>query len=66
MITEWGEGVAFWERVLQSEIEWQNFASSLVAIAKTLKFDGWLLNVENKVLIKKFFGIFKLLFYIFD
>ncbi|CAF4953639.1 unnamed protein product [Pieris macdunnoughi] len=49
VITEWGEGVAFWERILQSETEWQNLASALVAIAKTLKFDGWLLNVENKI-----------------
>ncbi|XP_038212048.1 uncharacterized protein LOC119832451 isoform X2 [Zerene cesonia] len=49
VITEWSDGVAFWERVLQSESEWQNLASALVAIAKTLKFDGWLLNIENKI-----------------
>ncbi|CAK1546890.1 unnamed protein product [Leptosia nina] len=49
VITEWADGVSFWERVLQSEVEWRNFASALVAIAKTLKFDGWLINVENKI-----------------
>ncbi|XP_046959336.1 uncharacterized protein LOC124529595 isoform X2 [Vanessa cardui] len=49
VITEWAEGVALWEKILQSENEWQHFASALVAIAKTLKFDGWLLNVENKI-----------------
>lgn len=38
-----------WEKLLSSESEWQDFASMLVAIAKTLKFDGWLLNIENKV-----------------
>ncbi|CAH0398116.1 unnamed protein product [Chilo suppressalis] len=49
VITEWAEGQALWDKVLESESEYKNFASALVAIAKTLKFDGWLLNVENKV-----------------
>ncbi|CAG9584304.1 unnamed protein product [Danaus chrysippus] len=49
VITEWADGVAMWERLLSSESQWQDFASMLVAIAKTLKFDGWLLNIENKV-----------------
>ncbi|OWR52381.1 cytosolic endo-beta-N-acetylglucosaminidase isoform 1 [Danaus plexippus plexippus] len=49
VITEWADGVAMWEKLLSSESEWQDFASMLVAIAKTLKFDGWLLNIENKV-----------------
>ncbi|KAJ0176944.1 hypothetical protein K1T71_006953 [Dendrolimus kikuchii] len=49
VITEWAEGVAFWNKILATEVEYQNFASALVAIAKTLKFDGWLLNVENKI-----------------
>ncbi|XP_026486642.2 uncharacterized protein LOC113393797 [Vanessa tameamea] len=49
VITEWAEGVALWEKILQSENDWQHFASALVAIAKTLRFDGWLLNVENKI-----------------
>ncbi|KAM3956952.1 cytosolic endo-beta-N-acetylglucosaminidase [Aphomia sociella] len=49
VITEWAEGITFWDKVLETENEYKNFASALVAIAKTLKFDGWLLNVENKV-----------------
>ncbi|XP_050671158.1 cytosolic endo-beta-N-acetylglucosaminidase [Leptidea sinapis] len=49
VITEWADGVAFWNRVLRSEVEWKNLASALVAIAKSLKFDGWLLNIENKI-----------------
>ncbi|KAJ8727821.1 hypothetical protein PYW08_016206 [Mythimna loreyi] len=49
IITEWAEGVAFWDQVLASEVQYQNVASALVAIAKTLKFDGYLLNIENKV-----------------
>lgn len=49
MITEWADGIEFWEDMLQSEEKYKNFANSLVAIAKALKFDGWLLNIENKV-----------------
>ncbi|CAH2106840.1 unnamed protein product [Euphydryas editha] len=49
VITEWAEGVALWDKILQSESDWQHFASALVAIAKTLRFDGWLLNIENKI-----------------
>lgn len=49
VITEWAEGVVFWDKILDSELEYQNFISALVAIAKTLKFDGWLLNIENKI-----------------
>lgn len=49
VITEWAEGITFWDQVLDSELEYHNLASALVAIAKTLKFDGWLLNVENKI-----------------
>lgn len=51
VITEWSEGVKLWDEVLESEHKFKNFASALVAIAKCLKFDGWLLNVENKVKI---------------
>lgn len=49
IITEWGDGITFWDEVLSSETKYQDMASALVAIAKTLKFDGYLLNVENKV-----------------
>lgn len=52
IITEWAEGALFWDEVLSSEINLQNFISVLVTIAKTLKFDGWLLNIENKVKIQ--------------
>lgn len=49
IITEWSGGADFWHEMLSSELQYQNLASALVAIAKTLKFDGYLLNVENKV-----------------
>lgn len=52
VITEWGEGTIFWDDVLSSEGKLQNFISVLVTIAKTLKFDGWLLNIENKVKVQ--------------
>ncbi|XP_068632077.1 uncharacterized protein ENGase [Battus philenor] len=53
LITEWSDGAAFWEKILASEEKMQNFANALVAIAKTLSFDGWLLNVENKIMKPK-------------
>uniref|UniRef100_A0A2A4JGP6 Cytosolic endo-beta-N-acetylglucosaminidase TIM barrel domain-containing protein n=1 Tax=Heliothis virescens TaxID=7102 RepID=A0A2A4JGP6_HELVI len=49
IITEWAEGITFWDDVLVSETQYRNVASALVAIAKTLKFDGYLLNIENKI-----------------
>ncbi|XP_049868632.1 uncharacterized protein LOC126368616 [Pectinophora gossypiella] len=49
IITEWTEGALFWNQVLSSEQQMQTVVSALVTIAKTLKFEGWLLNVENKV-----------------
>lgn len=49
VITEWNNGTTFWDKVLSSEEEMQHCISALVLVAKTLKFDGWLLNVENKV-----------------
>ncbi|XP_072931830.1 uncharacterized protein [Epargyreus clarus] len=49
VITEWSDGVVFWDKILNSETEMQNFVNALVTIAKTLKFDGWLLNIENKI-----------------
>lgn len=55
VITEWNEGIRFWDRVLESETMFQNTAGALVAIAKALKFDGWLLNVENKVISRRYY-----------
>ncbi|CAH0701499.1 unnamed protein product [Spodoptera exigua] len=49
IITEWADGITFWDQVLASETKYQDVASALVAIAKILKFDGYLLNVENKI-----------------
>ncbi|XP_061713792.1 cytosolic endo-beta-N-acetylglucosaminidase isoform X2 [Cydia pomonella] len=49
VITEWGDGADIWEELLSEPEAWKGFASNLVAIAKTLKFDGYLLNVENKI-----------------
>ncbi|XP_004922019.1 uncharacterized protein LOC101738110 [Bombyx mori] len=49
VITEWNDGVAFWNKMLASEAVYRYFASALVSVAKVLKFDGWLLNIENQI-----------------
>ncbi|XP_063533673.1 uncharacterized protein LOC134743973 [Cydia strobilella] len=49
VITEWGDGADTWEELLADPEAWRGFAGNLVAVAKTLKFDGYLLNVENKI-----------------
>ncbi|XP_075973247.1 cytosolic endo-beta-N-acetylglucosaminidase [Anticarsia gemmatalis] len=50
IISEWTDGASFWDKVLASRGDYENFANAVVNIAKTLKFDGWLLNIENKIL----------------
>ncbi|CAB3254046.1 unnamed protein product [Arctia plantaginis] len=49
IITEWAEGTKLWDAILSSESAYREFASAVVAIAKTMRFDGWLLNIENKI-----------------
>lgn len=49
IITEHRDGEDIWVDVLKSEEESRKLADALVAIAKFYKFEGWLLNVENKI-----------------
>lgn len=49
VITEWTDGQKVWERVFESTEETKKFADALIYIAKFYKFEGWLLNVENKI-----------------
>lgn len=49
IITEHGEGVEVWEKILANNEETEKFANALVQLAKFYNFEGWLLNVENKI-----------------
>ncbi|XP_051161564.1 cytosolic endo-beta-N-acetylglucosaminidase [Leptopilina boulardi] len=49
IITEHGDGVEIWEKILATTEETEKFANALVRLAKFYNFEGWLLNVENKI-----------------
>lgn len=49
LITENINGEKVWEKVLSTIEETKKFADALVALAKFYEFEGWLLNVENKI-----------------
>ena len=49
LITEWDEGRAKCEAFLGSEAAAQQAARQLAAIAAYFGFDGWLINIENKL-----------------
>ncbi|XP_057331605.1 cytosolic endo-beta-N-acetylglucosaminidase [Microplitis mediator] len=49
VITERTDGEKVWEQVLSSMEETKKFADALIMIAKHYKFEGWLLNIENKI-----------------
>ncbi|GAQ78794.1 mannosyl-glycoprotein endo-beta-N-acetylglucosaminidase [Klebsormidium nitens] len=48
-ITEWDAGAAICREILSTVESARHVADQLVAIAMHHKFDGWLLNIENKV-----------------
>ncbi|KAI4487028.1 hypothetical protein M0802_012128 [Mischocyttarus mexicanus] len=49
VITEHTDGEVIWNLVLHSKETVKRFANALIQIAKFYKFEGWLLNVENKI-----------------
>ncbi|CAG5087171.1 Similar to engase: Cytosolic endo-beta-N-acetylglucosaminidase (Danio rerio) [Cotesia congregata] len=49
VITERTDGEKVWEKVLSSVEETKKFADALILLAKHFKFEGWLLNIENKI-----------------
>lgn len=49
LITEWDDGKARCEAFLKSEDSYKQFADQLVKIAQYYRFDGWLVNIENKI-----------------
>ena len=49
LITEWDEGRAKCEAILESRATAQQAARQLAAIAAYFGFDGWLINIENQL-----------------
>lgn len=49
IITEFEDGMLKCEKIFKSDESWRNFADALVNICIIYKFDGWLLNIENKI-----------------
>lgn len=48
-ITEWDDGYARCEEFLSSESSFQALADKLVTMTTYYRFDGWLINIENKI-----------------
>lgn len=49
LITEFNDGILKCEQIFQNDESWRNFADALVNICIIYQFDGWLLNIENKI-----------------
>ncbi len=49
IITEWDEGQEMCKTFLRSQETYEKFAEKLVQIAIAYGFEGWLINIENKL-----------------
>lgn len=49
VITEWKEGEKVWSELVSDENKLLLFSSKLAEICDHYKFDGYLLNIENKI-----------------
>ena len=49
LITEWKDGKARCDKLLECKDNWQFVADQLVKIMTYYGFDGWLINIENPV-----------------
>lgn len=49
VITENIDGENIWDKIFISDDETKRFADALITIAKFYNFEGWLLNIENKI-----------------
>lgn len=52
-ITEWKEGAAVCEAFLKDEESYRAVADKLVQISHYYGFDGWLINIENKLSVSR-------------
>ena len=48
-ITEWDDGEKYCANILKTKESYERFAKQLVEIACYYNFDGWLINIENKI-----------------
>nr|XP_006823731.1 PREDICTED: cytosolic endo-beta-N-acetylglucosaminidase-like [Saccoglossus kowalevskii] len=48
-ITEWDDGLERCKAFLKDEDTYKSLADKMVAITKFYNFDGWLVNIENKI-----------------
>lgn len=51
LITEWNDGYKICEEFLASESSYQAVADQMVKITQFYRFDGWLINIENKIVV---------------
>ncbi|KAG8229979.1 hypothetical protein J437_LFUL008556, partial [Ladona fulva] len=49
IITEWNDGAEIWKELLKNDDNIALFVSKLTQLCVYFGFDGWLLNIENKV-----------------
>lgn len=49
LITEWDDGVKIWNEIFLDESTQNRLVDQLVTIQKHYKFDGYLINIENKL-----------------
>ena len=56
-ITEWKDGAERCKEMFADQYSYQTIANQLVYIAKYYRFDGWLINIENPIRVRKAFVI---------
>ena len=49
MITEWDDGKAICEEILKSDANYRAVVHMMVHMTVVYGFDGWLINIENKI-----------------
>lgn len=63
-ITEWDDGFATCKEFLSSESSLQALADKMVTMTTFYKFDGWLINIENKIEEQKVSNLCKFVEYL--
>ena len=54
LITEWAPGIEKCKKMFESEEIMEKAINNLVDIAEFYRFDGWLINIENKLTVSLF------------